>query len=396
MPIAKFASPAATAAVHSATLITFMAASSAPTPLYRLYQQAWHFSPTVLTVIFAAYALTLLLALLIAGRLSDYLGRRPVIAAALLLECLAMAVFIAASGPAWLLAARIVQGLATGLAAASAGAALLDLHRERGALINSIAPMAGMGIGALGSSALLAFLGGPLNSVYTLLLAVLLALLAATGLTPETGVRHPGALASLKPNVSLPPQTRAAFWAVTPANVAVWMLGGFYLSLMPSLIAATVHNTSPWLSGLSVATLTLCGSAGVLAARRAAAAATLLGGAVFLLAGLLLMLGGAHRGDAAWLLGGSAVAGVGFGAAFLGAVRTVLPLAEPQQRAGLMAVLYISCYLANSIPAIAAGYLTQRIGLRATADLYGIVIAALTLSAIGLTYGRRRSARRSC
>lgn len=115
---------ALTLALHSLTLIAFMAASSVPTPRYRLYQHDWGFSATLLTVIFAAYAFALLCALLVAGRLSDHVGRRPVIAAALLLNSAAMLCFLFASYPYGLVTSRIVQGFATGLATAAVGAYL--------------------------------------------------------------------------------------------------------------------------------------------------------------------------------------------------------------------------------------------------------------------------------
>lgn len=123
-------------AVHTFTLISFVAASTAPTPLYRLYQAAWHFTPTLLTVIFAVYAFALLLALLVAGRLSDHLGRRPVIAAAIILDVVAMLVFFSADSPTWLVVARTLQGVATGVGMSTLAAALLDLDRQRGATVN--------------------------------------------------------------------------------------------------------------------------------------------------------------------------------------------------------------------------------------------------------------------
>src|SRR5690606_33186778 len=96
--------------------LCFPAASSAPTPLYHLYQQAWGFSAAMLTLIFAVYALTLLVALLVVGSLSDFLGRRPVIFSALLLEIVSMLLFILATDVTWLLLARMLQGFATGMA----------------------------------------------------------------------------------------------------------------------------------------------------------------------------------------------------------------------------------------------------------------------------------------
>lgn len=377
--------------VHTATLVVFVAASSTPTPLYRLYQQAWGFTPIVLTVIFAAYALALLCSLLLAGSLSDHVGRRPVITLALLLEMASMGVFLVADAPAWLIAARVIQGAATGLAASAVGAALLDLNRERGSLINSICPLAGMAAGVLGSTAVLVYAPAPLRTPYAILLVVFALLLAALWSTPETGARRPGAWASLKPSVHVPRQARAAFWAVTPINVSVWMLGGLYLSLMPSLIAQATHSASPWLGGMAVAALTISGAAGVLAVRRAAPFPVLVGGAGTLTLGLLLILAGANAGSGAWLLAGSLIAGAGFGTAFLGAVRTVLSLAEPSERAGLMATFYVESYLAHSMPAVAAGYFAQRHGLLATANVYGAAVAALAVTAIALALARRHS-----
>ncbi len=385
--------PGLAAAVHTVTLTTFFAASSAPTPLYRLYQASWAFSPMLLTTIFSAYALALLVSLLSAGSLSDYIGRRPVISMALLLELLAMGIFFCAAGPAWLIAARVVQGVATGLAAAAVGAALLDLHHERGALINSIAPMVGMALGALGASVLLRFAPAPLRLVYALLLLSFLAETGLTWCTPETAAGRAGALASLRPNIVIPPQARAALLAVTPINVAIWMLGGFYLSLMPSLIAKVTQSSSVWLGGLAVAALTLSGAAAIMAARGRPAFTSLLAGAMMLALGVLAILLGANSGLASILLAGSVLAGMGFGAGFLGALRTVMTLAEPAERAGLMAAFYIECYLANSLPAIAAGYLVRRAGLLATANIYGAIIIVLSLLAIALALANRRRMR---
>lgn len=133
-----------------AVLLTFLAASSAPTPLYASYQQAWGFSTFWLTWVFAVYAFALLVALLVGGRLSDHLGRRPVILAALLLEAGAMLLFHQAHGLVDLVLARALQGLATGIATSALGAALLDVDGERGPWLNSLTPLLGMALGALG------------------------------------------------------------------------------------------------------------------------------------------------------------------------------------------------------------------------------------------------------
>ncbi|MDQ7727881.1 MFS transporter [Halomonas sp. SpR8] len=377
--------------LHIATMIAFLAASSTPTPLYQLYQQQWSFSPTLLTVVFAAYALALLLALLVTGRLSDHIGRRPVIALALSLQIIAMVGFLCATGPGWLMGARALQGFATGMATAAVGAAILDLSRERGAVINSISPLLGMAAGALGSTSLVVLAPDPLHMVYVLLLAIFLVVLALLWLAPETATYRPGAWASLKPRITVPLQARKTLLSVTPANVAAWMLGGFYLSLMPSLIVDVTHVNTPWLGGLVVAALPLTGATAVLAARKLSAFKTLLSGAFALVVGLVVILTGANQEGAALLLVGSVIAGFGFGASFFGAVRSVLPLAEPHERAALMGVFYIESYLAHSVPTMVVGYLAHRVGLLAAVNVYGAVITALALLAITLLLMQART-----
>ncbi|KJV36549.1 MFS transporter [Luteibacter yeojuensis] len=369
-------------AVHTLTLGTFIGASAAPTPLYRLYQAEWHFTPAVLTAVFAVYAFSLLAALLFGGRLSDHLGRRPVIAAAIALDIVAMLVFVLAANPWWLAAARLLQGVATGVAMAALGAAVLDIDRHRGAAVNSVAPMIGMAVGALGSTALVVLAPAPFQTVFAVFITLLLVAFVLTWQVPETSGGKPGAFASLRPTVAVPPQARPALLAVTPLNIAVWMLGGFYLSLMPSLVAKTTHSSSPWLGGLTVAALMFSGAVAVLFGLRHVALRTLVAGAILLATGLVLVLAGAAAGSAPWLMGGSVVAGMGFGASFLGAVRSVLPLAGPHERSHLMAVFYIESYLAFSVPTIAVGFLAQQVGLPAAVNIYAGIIIALTLAAL--------------
>jgi MFS family permease len=374
----------------AAILVAFLAASSAPVPLYRLYQQAWGFSPFLLTVIFAVYALALLSALLLFGSLADKIGRKPVILAALGLEIVVILLFLAARDVAWLVTARLIQGFATGLATSALGAALLDIDRERGPLINSIAPMLGMGAGALGSGLLAAFAILPLRLVFALLLVVfLLQLGLMIGARETAPSRAPGRW-SARPRISVPIQARSELLAVTPVNVALWALGGFYLSLMPSLIAATVGSAPIWLGGLAVAALTTSGAAAILFGRHRPPLAMLMAGAAFLAIGLGVILAGANTGSLVLLLLGPVIAGVGFGAAFLGALRSVLPLAQPQERAGLMAAFYVESYLANALPVVVAGVFVKVIGLLATANVFGGAVILLALLALPLAVLRHR------
>ena len=368
------------------TLATYLAASSAPTPLYRIYQELFETSPVLITIVFAAYAIALLTALLFAGSLSDHIGRKPVILGALLLEMAAMALFLIARGPDWLIAARVVQGAATGLATASLGAALVDVDRTTGSLINAVAPFAGMTTGVLGSSTLVQFAPLPLQLVYALLLVVFVLLaLALVFVVPETGAGRPGASrssawASLRPRVAVPDRIRRPLALITPINVANWALGGFYLSLVPALVVSVTGSRTPLTGGAVVGALMLAGTATILARRHKAPAANLTFGVLAATLGIAVVVMGVHRASVPLLVLGALLTGMGFGTNFLGCVGSVVPLAEADERAGLLSAFYIQSYLAFSVPAIVAGVLAKTLGYAATADIFG---SAIVLAAIG-------------
>lgn len=375
-------SPRASGWLLGAILMGFLAAASAPTPLYALYRETWGFSPTLLTLVFSIYAGGLLLALLVFGSLSDHLGRRPLIRAALLIELLAMAVFLTASSVQALILARLLQGFATGLATSVLGAALLDFDRERGPLINSVAPMLGLAFGALGSSTLVQFAGEPLHRVYLVLLVLFALFAVLLAWLPESVSPQPGALASLRPRVRIPAQARRAFWSVAPLNASLWALGGFYLSLGPILARQVTGQQAPLIGGTLVFLLTACGALAILILRHSAAPVILRRGALALVGGLLLTLAGVDSGSAWLFFLGTAIAGLGFGGGFLGALRSVVPLAHAHERGALMSSFYVLSYVAFSVPAILAGVATQHFGLIATTNGYAslqILAAALVL-----------------
>ena len=364
------------------TLLTFLAASSAPTPLYHLYQEGLHFSAGMLTLIFGVYAISLLAALLTVGSLSDHLGRKPVIFAALVLDMVAMLLFINEGSVAWLIAARTLQGFATGMATAVLGAALLDTDRQQGPLVNSVAPLLGMACGAMGSSLLVEFAPLPTQLIYWTLFALMLLQAIYVWRLPETVSPIPGALASLRPTLHVPPQARRALWLSLPVDVAVWAMGGFYLSLAPSLVRAATGSTSNLIGGGLVAVLTLSGALMIFSLRNRPADKVLRLGAGLLAVGVTLILTAVHSASLPLFFIATLIAGSGFGAGFLGALRSVVPLALPHERAGLMSAFYVLSYLAFCLPALLAGNLIRSFGLIATTDGYGVVLILLSLGAL--------------
>ena len=375
------------------TVLTFLAASSAPTPLYQVYQDNLHFSAAMLTAIFGVYALSLLAALLTVGSLSDYLGRKPVIFAALLLNIVAMLLFINADSTVYLLAARALQGFATGTATAVLSATLLDTDRVRGPMLNSLAPMLGMASGGLGSGLLVEYAPRPTQLIYFILLGLMMLQAVYVWRLSETVSRIPGALKSLAPTVHVPSQARRALWLAMPLNVAVWALGGFFSSLAPSLVRVATGSTSHLIGGGLVAVVTLSGAVMIYSLRNRAADKVMRLSAVLMAIGVSLLLVAVQTASLWLFFVASVIAGFGFGGGFMGSVRSIVGLALPHERAGLMSAFYVLSYLAFCVPALVAGNLSRVFGLVVTTDGYAAVLILLAVGALGgqLWQGSARS-----
>jgi hypothetical protein len=372
------------------TIMTFFAVSAAPTPLYHYYQREMHLSPLLVSVIFAAYSFSMLAAFLTVARLSDFVGRRPMILAALLTNAVALVLFILAQSADALIVARIVQGVATGVASTTLGAVILDTDPRDGSLYNSVTAFVGLTAGVLLAGVLLAYAPLPGQLVYAVLLALTLLEAAGLAVLPETGMRRAGAFTALIPRVAVPAPARPVMVRIAPLNIAAWALGGFYFSLMPTLVMVATRITSPFVGAAVVSVLLIVAAVTVLGLR-AATAERLLGTAVAAMGlGVAATLAGTALQSVPAMIGGTAIAGIGFGASFAGNLKMLLPLADPDDRASLFAAFYIENYLAYSLPAILAGLLIPVLGLVDTAYLYGGALIALTLvSLVLMTVGSR-------
>jgi MFS family permease len=389
----RLSRPVAFAAI-AAILVTFTAASAAPSPLYVVYQRQWGFSATTLTVIFAVYVAGLIAALLVLGALSDHVGRRPVLGAAIALEAVSLVLFLTAGDVALLLAARLAQGIATGAALTTLSAALVDLNPPRApgraGLISGIVPLAGLAVGALGCGALVQFAPSPTHLVYALLLGGMVLAALVVSRMPETVKRRPGGTASLVPRLGIPTGLRGDVLALVPIIVASWALGGLYLSLGPS-VAATVFGLSNHLIGGLVVTL-LCGTGAItaFALRSRPTPRVLAIAGAMLTVGATISIVGVQVDDVVLAAAGTLVSGVGFGASALASFGTLAALAAPDERAELFTVALVIAYVAFSVPAVIAGLATGAVGLHVTALVYGVVVAALSATALAAQRLRAR------
>ncbi|MFG3026584.1 MFS transporter [Streptomyces sp. NPDC048254] len=373
-------------ALLASIIVSFLAASSAPTPVYALYAARWHFSPITTTVVFGVYAVVVLTALLVLGRASGHLGRRPVLLAALALQVIAMVVFSMAGGVGALIIGRVLQGIATGGALGALGAAMLDIDRERGTRANAVAPGLGSGVGALLSGLVVQYLPAPTHLVYLVFIGVFALQAAGVAVLPDTGGRAPGLRSSLVPELAVPQRLRGPLLAVAPVLFAVWSLGGFYGSLAPALARELSGSGSAVIGGLGLFVLTVVSSATAVSLARTPPRAVMFFGITLLVLGSLGTLTAVGLSSFAGFFAGTFVSGVGFGAGFQGGMRTVVPLVAEHERAGVLSAVYVVCYLGMSLPAVIAGVLVVHGGglAAATRDYSWFVVALAVMTLIAL------------
>jgi MFS family permease len=392
-PSRRLSRPVAFAAI-AAIFVTFAAASAAPSPLYVVYQHLWGFSATTLTVVFAVYVVGMIGTLLVLGALSDHVGRRPVLAAAIALEAASFVLFLTAGDVTVLLVARVLQGIATGAAFTTLGAALVDLNPPhapgRAGLINGIAPVSGLAVGALGCGVLVQFAPEPTHLVWALLLAAMLLAGVVVARIPETSALRPGAVASLSPKLGVPPRLRTGMLSLVPIIVASWAIGGLYLSLGPS-VAVGVFGLGNHLIGGFVVTL-LCGTGAITsyAMRGLPTPRVLTLAGALLTAGSVVSVAGLEWESIALAAAGTVISGMGFGASALASFGTLAVLAAPHERGELFAVALVIAYTAFSVPAVIAGFSATAFGLHPTALVYGTVVAVLGAVALATQQLRKR------
>lgn len=372
----------------------FAAAASAPTPLYVVYQKEWGFTDTTLTGIFAVYVVGLIGSLLVLGALSDHVGRRPLLAAAIALEAVAFVLFIIAGDVTVLLVARVVQGIATGAAFSTLGATLVDLNPPhapgRAGLVNGVAPISGLALGSVGCGALVQFAPAPTHLVFALLLVGIGFAGLVIARMPETSARRPGAVASLIPILGIPARLRPDVFGIVPIIVASWALGGLYLSLGPSVAAGLFGLHNHLIGGLVVTLLCGAGALTAFALRAWPTDRILWISAITLSGGTALTFAGVEAHTVALAAAGTVVAGVGFGGSALASFGTLARIAAPGERSELLAFALVIAYLAFSLPALAAGYASTRFGLHATTVVYSLGVVATALIALA-AHAMRRS-----
>jgi MFS family permease len=374
--------------VVSVALVLVFASSGAPIPLYNLYRTGDGIGNAALALTTVTYLAVTAASLLVLGRLSDHLGRKPVAIAALVSSAIGCLLLTQVHSLPLLLVGRAFQGIACGIAASSIGSYAVDTAPRRpvwlGPLVTSAAPTFGIPLGALVSGLLVQEGPGPrwfgYDAVAVILAAVAIVLLFA----PESVSRSPGALASLRPRVQLPTGTaRGRLIAVVAATfLATWSYSGFYQAFASSLTADHLGTDSPVIIALVFASIVVLSPVGGAATGRLRSTTAIRLGLIVFLAAVAVALVALWAGSIGFFLGASLAAGLAQGAATTGAMRALLTGAEAHTRAGLLSSVYLVSYAGAAVPGLIAGAFAASVDLTFIATGYAALVLAATTVAV--------------
>lgn len=384
--------------IVAAAFTAVMSLGTAPSPLYPLYQQAHGFSSVTVTIVFAAYAVGVLGSLFLVGHLSDQLGRRRMLLAALVTAAVSAVVFLVWPGLPGLILARLLSGVAVGMVTSTGVAALAELDAaarpgrggRRAAVVGTAANLGGLGLGPLVAGVLADLAPWPLHLPYVVHLVALLAAAALLALVPET-VRRPDPRPPYRPQrAAVPPELRRQFAAAAVAAFVAFALFGLFAALGSAFVGATLGSTSHTLGGLS--TTATFGTAAVVQAlvRDPSGRWAGLLGAAAVPVGLAVVVAAAWWPSLPLFLAGEVAVGAGVGLMFSGAVRVVASGAAPERRAEAVAGLFLTAYLGLTLPVLGLGVATLYASPPVVLTVYA-GLAALLAVAAGRPVRRARS-----
>ena len=388
-----FTSGAAIGSVAAMVALMFMS-STLLTPLYSIYREAFHFSRVVLTLIYSAYVVGNLGALLFFGRVSDQIGRRPVTLSAIALAVVATLLFLLARTTTWLFGARILSGFAVGLASGVGAAWIVELDprhdRRHAALLMTSANFAGLALGPLVSGVLAQYAPWPLRFPYAIQLVALVAVGAFVWATQETVTsRAELADVGLRPRLGVPRAIVPQFVAPAMTVFGTMALIGFYAALLPSLLAERLHQPNHAVGGTVVFWLFAVAVAGVILSARAASRTAMLCGLGLLVPSLVLLELAQWIRSMPVLLVGTTLAGFAAALGYRGSLQVINTISPEDRRAEVVSSYYVAGFVGNSLPVIGVGILSSSLGSVAAGGIFAITIGAFALIALVVESGSR-------
>ncbi|WP_419758126.1 MFS transporter [Acidisoma sp.] len=353
-----------------------MIGSSAPSPIYGLYQAHLHLDHVWLTAIYGAYSVGTVFALFVLGRVSDGIGDRRLLLLAALVATIAGAVIMAlAHGLAMLLIGRVFAGMGTGCIMGPATAALVELDplrdRVRAAIVATVAVTAGITSGVIISAAALEMDFAPTVSPFVVLAVSAAVTLVALRLVPwaprdvAPAMLHPaGASPETTPGGAALLREAGLPFVVSCAGMATaWMAGGSFLALGAIFARRLAGIHDPAVAALTVAVFQIVAGCAQLGGRNLEPRRVLVAGAAFMALGLMLATAAAALGSAALFCLGALLTGAGYGCGFSGAAAIGSRSAPARGRATIVSFTYVAGYLGNLLPVLTLGLIADRFGL---------------------------------
>ena len=362
-----------------------MAGTTAPTALYPLYGAEFGFSSLTVTVIFAVYAIGVVCGLLVFGRLSDQIGRRPTLVAATGLSMIAAVLFLAAQNVGVLLAARVASGFSAALITGAATAALTEFvspqSRVRPATLALFANMGGLAGGTLLAGVLADLAPSPLRTPWAVMLVLAAAGLIGAALTRESAAHRTGL--SLQPQpLHVPTEIRSDFLRSALAAGAGFAVLGVLTAVTGLFLGQVLHHSSHALTGFVVFLAFTCTALGQLLNRFLPATSALpTACAGLILAGALISAAMASE-TLPPLLAAALVNGLATGIALGHGLANITTHGEPQHRGAAVSTFFAILYTMLALPAIGVGVLIHQPSLRPAGEIFGGLVALLALTVL--------------
>jgi MFS family permease len=355
-----------------------MVGTTLPTPMYALYAERMHFSVLTTTVIFATYAVGVLFALLIFGRWSDAVGRRPMLLAGAVCALASAAVFLIAHSVPELLIGRLLSGLSAGIFTGTATAAVIEAApeswRTRAAAVATVANIGGLGLGPLLAGFLVQYAPQPLHLAFALHIVLVVLAVAAILLAAETSQRQ-GRIGLQR--LSIPPETRSVFIVAATAAFAGFAVMGLFTAVAPSFVSGVIGITNHAVAGAIVASLFAASAVAQLPTRRMEPARAVAVGCAILVVGMVILAVALHLSSLAGLIVAALIAGTGQGMSFGRGLAAVAERTPPERRAEVSSTYFVVAYVAISLPVIGEGLAAQHWGLRTAGISFAIAVAVL-------------------
>jgi MFS family permease len=376
------------------TFAAMMAGTTLPTPIYALYSQRMHFTVLTTTVVFASYAGGVLIALLVFGRWSDAVGRRPMLLAATGFALASAVVFLAAHTVGQLLLGRLLSGLSAGVVAGTATAAVIEAApeawRRRAVAVATAANIGGLGAGPLLSGLLVQYASYPLRLSFVVHIVLMMLAIVAVLVAPETSGRT-GRIGFQR--LSVPAEVRPVFVIAATAAFAGFAVTGLFTAVVPAFLSGVIGIGNHAAAGAIVCSLFAASAAAQVFAGRMDARRAMAVGCGLLVIGMVIIAAALHFSSLVVLIMGAVVAGIGQGISFSRGLAAVAEQTPPERRGEVSSTYFVVAYVAIALPVIGEGLAAEAWGLRTAGIAFASavsVLAVMCLAAILVEEARTR------